>query len=164
MEQFSASSRRTSTVSSGIRAGNRTVASSQRGVSIIQSQIEMESHADTTVFGASSVYNALHRQECNVSPYADGYEAIVRAATAVTDQETGVTVILVYNEAISISDKNNRTLVNPNRLRANGILCKTTRLQTRRLSCRQKIKSLFYLWNALELSSKHQAEPRPTMS
>ena len=100
-------------------------ASKKRG-GIVQSQIEMDSHADTIVCGANCAVMYYTGKQCDVSPYTDAYEAIksvpiVQAGTAYDNTETGETFILVFNEAIWMGDKMEHTLVNPNQLRSFGI-------------------------------------------
>ena len=63
---------------------------------------------------------------CDVSPYTDTYDPnkavpIVQAATAVDNQESGETTILILHEAIWLGEQMDHTLVNPNQLRAFGI-------------------------------------------
>ena len=61
--------------------------------------------------------------ECDVSPYADSYKPIVDApivtgATAVTSSQTGLTYILIFNEAIWMGNILDHCLLNPNQMRA----------------------------------------------
>ena len=62
--------------------------------------IELDSHADTTVFGSNFLVITYTGRECDVSPYTDTYESvkgvpIATAATAWTCQDTGQTYILI---------------------------------------------------------------------
>ena len=93
---------------------------------MVQSQLELDSHADTIVCGSNCIVMHFTGKECDVSPYTDAYEAIksvpiVQAATAYDNPETGETSILILNEAIWMGDKMDHTLVNPNQLRAFGL-------------------------------------------
>jgi hypothetical protein len=111
---------------SGFHVGKRTLSSTQRRGTIVQSQIEMDSHADTTVCGGNCSIIYYTGKQCDVTPYTDAYEAIksvpiVRAGTAYDHPETGETFIIVFNEAIWMGDKMDHTLVNPNQLRSYGI-------------------------------------------
>jgi hypothetical protein len=117
ISQFKTTSRRV--------GGIRVISSSKRDP-VVQSQLEMDSHADTIVCGANCAILHYTGRECDVSPYTDAYEAIksvpiVQAGTAYDNPETGETFILVFNEAIWMGDKMDHTLVNPNQLRSYGI-------------------------------------------
>jgi hypothetical protein len=109
---------------SGFKAENRKISASR--VSTVYSQLEMDSHADTIVCGSNCTIIHFTDKVCDVSPYTDTYEAIksvpiVQAATAFDHPDTGETTILILNEAISMGDKMNHTLINPNQLRAFGL-------------------------------------------
>jgi hypothetical protein len=89
----------------------------------VYSTLEMDTHADTCVLGPNFV--VLH-YTCDVSPYTEVYESvkavpIVSGATAWTDERTGLTYILVVNEALWMPDTVTSSLINPNQLRAYGI-------------------------------------------
>ena len=108
------------------RAGKRKVSAQARATTSTESQIELDSHADTIVCGSNCVILHYTGKECDVSPYTDTYEAIksvpiVQAATAYDNPETGETTILIFNEAIWMGNLLDHTLVNPNQLRAYGI-------------------------------------------
>ncbi len=110
---------------SGFNEGGRKI-SAQGRESVIYSQLELDSHADTIVCGSNCTILHFTGSECDVSPYTDSYEAIksvpiVQAATAYDNPETGETTILILNEAIWMGDKMENTLVNPNQLRAYGL-------------------------------------------
>jgi hypothetical protein len=86
----------------------------------------MDSHANTIACGSNCTTMHFTDKVCDVSPYADTYEAIksvpiVQAATAFDHPDTGETTILILNEAIWMGDKMNHALVNPNQLRAFGL-------------------------------------------
>ena len=81
--------------------------------------IELDSHADTVVLGSNAV--VLHYMGNNE------YEAIsnvpvVHAATLWTDQNDNQRYILVFNEALWMGDTLPHSLINPNQLRAYGML------------------------------------------
>ena len=89
-------------------------------------RMEIDSHADTIVLGSNAIIIHYTSRECDVSPYADTYEPIrnvpiVTGATAVTSPSTGMTHILIFNEAIWMGDVLDHSLLNPNQLRAHGI-------------------------------------------
>jgi len=91
----------------------------------IEGNIELDSHADTCVFGQNFVVLEYTGKECDVTPYTSSYKAIpsvpiVTAATAWTDPDTAATYILVVNEGLWMPDKMEHSLLNPNQLRAWG--------------------------------------------
>ena len=93
---------------------------------VTHARMELDSHADTIVLGSNAIIMHYTNRECDVSPYADTYEPIVdvpivTGATAVTSQESGLTYILNFNEAIWMGDVLDHSLINPNQLRAHGI-------------------------------------------
>ena len=86
----------------------------------------MDSHADTTVLGSNCVVLAYTGKECEVSPYADKYDAIrnipvVTGATVWTNSQDGAPILLVFNEALWMGDRLHHTLINPNQLRSYGV-------------------------------------------
>ena len=88
--------------------------------------MELNSHADTIVLGSNAIIMQYTNRECNVSSYADSYKPIVdvpivTGATAVTSSQTGLTYILVFNEAIWMGDILDHCLLNPNQMRAYGV-------------------------------------------
>jgi hypothetical protein len=88
---------------SGFNGGKRTVSANR--ATVVVSQLELDSHADTIVCGSNCTIIHFTGKECDVSPYTDTYEAIksvpiVQAATAYDNPETGETTILILNEAI----------------------------------------------------------------
>ena len=87
--------------------------------------VELDSHADTTVFGKNFLILHYTGRECDVMPYSDTYESIkgvpiVTAATAWTCQDSGETYILVFHEGLWMGESMPNTLINPNQLRAYG--------------------------------------------
>ena len=89
--------------------------------------IELDSHADTTVFGRNFLVISYTGRECDVLPYTDTYESvkgvpIVTAATAWTCQDTGQTYILILHEGLWMGDTMPNSLINPNQLRAYGCM------------------------------------------
>jgi hypothetical protein len=89
-------------------------------------RMEIDSHADTIVLGGNAIIMHYTNRECDVSPYADSYEPIrnvpiVSGATAVTSPDTGMTCILIFNEAIWMGELLDHSLINPNQLRFHGI-------------------------------------------
>jgi hypothetical protein len=92
----------------------------------VYSTLEMDTHADICVLGPSFVILHYTNRECDVSPYSEVYESvkadpIVSGATAWTDERTGLTYILVVNEALWMPDTVTSNLIKPNQLRAYGI-------------------------------------------
>ena len=104
----------------------RSVSSSDsRNSKITHGRMELDSHADTVVFGRNCALLHFTGRECDVSPYTDSYEAIksvriATAGTAYTSQETGQTYILVFHEGLWMGDKMEHSLINQNQLRHFG--------------------------------------------
>jgi hypothetical protein len=93
----------------------------------VYSTLEMDTHANTCVLGPIFVILHYTNWECDVSPYSEVYKSvkavpIVSGATAWTDERTGLTYILVVNEALWMPDTVTSSLINPNQLRAYGII------------------------------------------
>ena len=88
--------------------------------------IEIDSHADTIVFGRNCAVIHFTERECNVSPYTDAYKPIKSvkiacAGTAWTLLASVKTYILVFNEGLWMGDKMDYTLVNPNQMHHFGM-------------------------------------------
>ena len=88
-------------------------------------KIELDSYADTCVFGRNFIPLHFTGKECDVSPYTDDYDSvlnvpIVTAATAFDDPESGQTYILVFNEGLWMPKSMENSLINPNQLRSFG--------------------------------------------
>jgi hypothetical protein len=82
-------------------------------------RMELDSHADTIVLGSNAIVMHYTTRECDVSPYSDAYDPIknvpiVTGATAMTCAKTGMTLILLFNEAIWMGDLLDHSLINPN--------------------------------------------------
>ena len=66
----------------------------------------MDSHADTCVAGPNFIVVEFTGEHCDVTPYTADYQpilsniAIVNAATAYTDETTGTTTILYFNQVL----------------------------------------------------------------
>jgi len=108
------------------RIGSARRTSSTRSDDTVHSgRVELDSHADTLVFGRNFVILNYSGRECDVSPYSSTYDDIkgvpvVTAATAWTDQESAETWILVFHEGLWMPDAVEHSLLNPNQLRAFG--------------------------------------------
>ena len=108
------------------RSDRKVSASSRGGKEVVHNgRIELDSHADTIVFGKNCVVLNYTGRECDVLPYTDTYESInsvpiAKSGTAWTSPETGATYILVFNEGLWMGDKMNHSLINPNQLRLYG--------------------------------------------
>ena len=77
---------------------------------------ELDNNTDTCCLGSNCVPIYFTGDECEVMPYSSDYEPIkhipiVQGATAYDDENTGETIILIYNQ---------NTLTNPNQLREYG--------------------------------------------
>jgi hypothetical protein len=111
----------------GRRVSTVSVSASRRQEEVFHGTLEMDTHADTIVFGKNFVKMSDTGRECSVSPYTDFYQSInsvpiVQAGTAWTSQSTGETYILVCNEGLWMADHVDNSLVNPNQLRHYGII------------------------------------------
>jgi hypothetical protein len=89
--------------------------------------LELDSHADTCTVGANCRIISVSKKSCNVTPYHPKYQAIrdcpiVPAGTAYTDPDSGITYILIVNQAIHVGHDLPTTLLNPNQMRSNGII------------------------------------------
>jgi len=89
--------------------------------------IELDSHADTVCVGANCRIIEYKQDMVNVESYHPQYKAmqnvaIVQAASAYDDPETGVTYILIFNQALDFTQSLPLTLVNPNQMRMNGLI------------------------------------------
>ena len=89
-------------------------------------RVELDSHADTIVFGRNCTILDHTGRDCDVSPYTDAYDSIknvpiVSAGTAWTSNQTGQTYILVFNEGLWMGDQMESTLINQNQLRHFGV-------------------------------------------
>ena len=120
--QFQTSNRRISKMST---TAVRRISATGRH-EIHSGTVELDTHADTIVFGRNCVQMGFTGRECDVSPYTDAYEPIksvpiVQAATAWTSLDSGETYILVFNEGLWMGDQLSHTLINPNQLRSFGI-------------------------------------------
>jgi hypothetical protein len=87
---------------------------------------EMDTHAENCVAGSNFLVCEFNGTMCEVTPFTDQYQSmkgvlIVSAATAWTDEETGKTIILYFNQVLWYGDKLNHSLINPNQLRHRGI-------------------------------------------
>jgi hypothetical protein len=95
---------------------------------------KMDMHADTCVAGSNFLMCEFDGTTCEVSPFTDEYQSmtdvpIVLAATAWTDEESGGTIVLWFNQMLWYGNKLDHSLINPNQLCHNGSLCAMT-LQT----------------------------------
>jgi len=89
-------------------------------------RIELDSHANTIVFGKNCVVLAFTGREFDVSPCTDMHDStksvpIAKAGTAWTSSELETTFMLVVNEVLWMGNKMEHTLVNPNQMRLFGI-------------------------------------------
>ena len=87
---------------------------------------ELDSHADTCVAGPNFRIDELTGEHCDVAPYSSDYKPIkdvpiVNASTAYTDNETGETLILRFNQVLWYGKKLRMSLINPNQIRHSGL-------------------------------------------
>ena len=88
---------------------------------------ELDSHADTCVAGRNTLLVSDEGRQVTVHPYSGEYKPIpdVSIATVATlwiHPTDGQPYILIINEALYFGDRVDVTLLNPNQLRANGII------------------------------------------
>ena len=101
----------------------KILASSHGGKEVVHNgRIELDSHADTILFGKNCVVLNFTGRECDVLPYTDTYESInsvpiAKAGTAWTLPETEATYILLFNEGLWMGDNIYHSLIKPNQLR-----------------------------------------------
>ena len=104
---------------SGIRDKSRQESLPHTHQQSIHGRVEMDSHANTTVLGLNCVVLAYTGKECEVSPYADKYDAIrnvpvVTWATVWTNSQDGAPILLVFNKPLWMGDQLHHTLIHPN--------------------------------------------------
>jgi hypothetical protein len=93
---------------------------------VCEARCELDTHADNPCIGVNCVILEQTSDTVEVSPFNPAYKAInhvpiVKAATAYVSPTTGETVILILNQALAVPNQQ-VTLINPNQMRANGIL------------------------------------------
>jgi len=106
-------------------------------------RIELDSHANTIVFGKNCVVLAFIGRGCNVSTYTDTYDSIksvpiAKAGTAWTSPESGTTFIFVFNEGIWMDDKMECVFL--------ASRCKTIPFVNLRCILQQRTVILYYLY------------------
>jgi len=93
---------------------------------LLLSQCDLDSHADTCCAGMNCLLIEYDGRVVTVSPYHDEYEPMrVKIATVATlweDPRDGQSYILVIHEALYFGDRLKQTLLNPNQMRANGLI------------------------------------------
>ena len=87
---------------------------------------EMDSHADTCVAGPNFKILEFTGEQCGVAPYTSDNDpianvSVVNAVTAFTDESSGETVILRFNQVLWYGSQMKMSLINPNQLRHYGI-------------------------------------------
>ncbi len=87
----------------------------------------MDTHADTCVAGLNFCIDELTGEHCDVVPYSSDYKPIkdvpiVNASTAHTNEKTGETLILRFNQALWYGKKLSISLLNPNQIRHFGLV------------------------------------------
>ncbi len=87
---------------------------------------ELDSHADTCVTGPNFLILDYTGEQCDVTPYTNDYQpiinvSVVNAATAFTDESTGETIILRYNQVLWYGKRMKMSLINPNQMRHYGV-------------------------------------------
>jgi hypothetical protein len=100
-----------------------------------RSRIEDDTHADTWCLGANFRVLCDTGQSCDVCPFLDSYGTvenvqIASGATAWTDQDTGITHILVVHQGLWFGTKMPHSLMNPNQTRTVFLFAMTRSTQT----------------------------------
>lgn len=88
---------------------------------------ELDSHADTCVAGPNFQLDEYTGDFCDVTPYSADYQPltnipVVNASTAFTDETTGKTVILRFNQVLWYGSRLAMSLINPNQIRHSGLV------------------------------------------
>jgi hypothetical protein len=88
---------------------------------------ELDSHADTCGVNDTAYILEYTDRVVDVGPFSDEYSPmpevpIVKAALAYDHPDTGETFILILGQALYFGQKLSNCLINPNQLRANGII------------------------------------------
>ena len=87
---------------------------------------ELDTHYDTCVVGPNFRVDEYTGEYCDVTPFSNAYKPttnipIVNTSTAYTDETTGETLILRFNQVIWYGTKLSMSLINPNQLRYFGV-------------------------------------------
>jgi hypothetical protein len=90
-----------------------------------QWRIEDDNHADTWCLGANFRLLCFTGQSCDISHFLDSYGTvenvqIASGATAWTDQDTGITHILVVHQGLWFGTKRPHSVMNPDQTRGHG--------------------------------------------
>ena len=91
----------------------------------VSSTLEMGTHADTCVMGATFYVYENTAQQCTVYPYSTSYKpktVMVAHGGTAYDHSDGHTYILDVNYGFNMTAELNTSLLNPNQLRANGVV------------------------------------------
>jgi hypothetical protein len=85
-----------------------------------------DSHADTCVAGPNFRIDEYTGEHCDVTPYSSEYKPlkdvpIVNASTAYTDESTGETLVLRFNQVLWYGNRLGMSLINPNQIRHYGL-------------------------------------------
>jgi hypothetical protein len=88
---------------------------------------ELDSHADTCVAGPNFQLDEYTGDFCDVTPYSADFQPltnipVVNASTVFTDDVTGETVILRFNQVIWYGSRLDMSLINPNQIRHSGLV------------------------------------------
>lgn len=94
---------------------------------LMSGQAEIDSHADNCGVNDTAYIIEYTNRVVEVAPFSDSWQAmeeipIVRATLAYDDPATSETFILMIGQALYFGDKSKQTLLNPNQMRANGVI------------------------------------------
>ncbi len=86
-----------------------------------QARCKMDSHADTCVAGPNVRNDKYTGEGCDVTPHLNNYQpihdmSIVNASTAYTNDQTGKTMVLQFNQVLWCNKNLARSQINPNQI------------------------------------------------
>jgi hypothetical protein len=98
----------------------------QSAVPGTEARNELDTRADTIVAGVNFVLLSHTGQYCNVHGFSSEQAAIsdipvARVATVWTDKESGLSYLLIINEALYFGDRLNHSWIDPNQIRVTGL-------------------------------------------
>jgi hypothetical protein len=93
----------------------------------IEANVELDSHADTTVAGSSFRVIKFTDKSCDVFPFSDQYSPmekvpVAKVGTAYDHPITGETYILIFGQALYLGDQLEHSLICPDQVRQNGVI------------------------------------------
>ena len=110
----------------------------QAATAVTGGSFRYDSHSDTICCGKGWAVLEYTAQNCDVAPFSSLLPTlkdvpIVTAAMVVHNKATGEWILLVANQALWLGDEEDHSLICPNQLRMNGIMCDDIPLHLARL-------------------------------